>query len=295
MNFLSSPLNRTLLLAAFAVLIGLFGYIMMIQPALNNLSQSQARLQQDQQNYADLKRVADQKPVYLALTQRIQTRLKSTERTADPRAYIPSYLKQIEKLAQGDGLMVTSVTPQATPSPSPSPSAGGSPNPQALRGIAPINAAANAAGGANAQAQTTNGVAAATGATPIPGAPPPPPSGVARNGGAGPLQTGSTTSARANAIAYLNTSFVLVPMNLELSGTYAQLQKFLKDLNGFPKLIGVGNVTLTPGTRHAVGETPTLNIILPVIAYRLTAASAGTIAPMPLVSPNPSGVGGNGG
>lgn len=293
MNFLSSPLNRTLLLAALAILIGLFGYIMLVQPALNNFNQSSLRLQTDQQQYSDLKRVADQKPVYLALTRRIQSRLKNVEQTADARAYIPSYLKQIENLAKQDGLQVTSVTPQATPSPSPAPSgAPASPNPQSLN-VGPIQSATKAAGSEALQTQATNNVATATGATPIPGAPPPP--GVSRSGGAGPLQSAATTSARANAIAYLNTSFALVPINLELSGTYSQLQTFLRHLNTFPKLIGVGNLTMTPGARHAVGETPTLSITLPIIAYRLSPGGAGALPPSPLASPNPSGVGRNGG
>ncbi len=72
-----------------------------------------------------------------------------------------------------------------------------------------------------------------------------------------------------NAKVYLSQSFETVPINMELSGTYTDLQKFLRDLNKFPKLIGVGSVTLT-STHGAVGETPKLHIVLPIAAYRLS-------------------------
>jgi len=295
MTFLSNPLNRVLLLVAVGVILGLFMYFTFIQPAVTQYSESQARLAQDQQTYSDLKRVADQKPVYVALTTQIQSRLRGVELTADPRAYVPSYLKQIENLAKADGLQVTSVTPQATPSPSPGPSGapapGGTPNPQSLTQIAPIGAAVRAAGASNAVTAQTNSVATATGATPIPGQPGAQASAAPRRGGA--LQNNATSSARANAIAYLNQSFSQVPINMELSGTYMQLKQFLRDLQKFPKLIGVGSVTLTPGTHQGVGETPTLNIILPIVAYRLSPSqAAGAPMPGPLASPAPGGNGG---
>jgi len=280
MSFLASPLNRALLIGVVMVIIGVFAYFSVVEPKLNQYAQSQAQLEQDQKTYTDLKRVADQKPTYIALTKQIQSRLTGVELTADPRAYIPSYLKQIENLAAQDGLQVTAVTPQATPSPSPTPSAapgalpGASPGPGALKNVPGISNAVAAAGGSNAQTQTTNGVAAQTGATPIPGAAQPAPNASPGAGGPGPLQNQPSTSARANAIAYLNQSFSQVPINMELSGTYSQLQKFLRDLNKFPKLIGVGDVTLAPGGHQAVGETPTLNIILPIIAYRLSPSAA---------------------
>jgi len=296
MTFLSSPLNRALLIAALIVVIGLLAFFTIVQPLQQQYSASQARLAQDQQSYSDLKRVADQKPQYLALTKQIQTRLAGVELTADPRVYIPSYLKQIEDLAKKDGLQVTAVTPQAPPTPAP----GSSPTPGPIAtvnpnisAIAPINSARAAAGSANAQANTTNGVATATGATPIPGASAPAGTQPA-NTSNGKLGSSAPSTARANAIAYLNQSFTQVPINMELAGTYAQIETCLNDLNKFPKLIGVGNVTLSTATHAGVGETPTLTITLPIVAYRLS-PTQGTLPP-----PAPAGSGsrtatGNGG
>ena len=296
MTFLSSPLNRALLIAALIIVIGLLAFFTIVQPLQQQYNASQARLAQDQQSYSDLKRVADQKPQYLALTKQIQTRLAGVELTADPRVYIPSYLKQIEDLAKKDGLQVTAVTPQAPPTPAP----GSSPTPGPIAtvnpnisAVAPINSARAAAGAANAQANTTNGVATATGATPLPGANAP--AGTQPvNTANGKVGSSAPSSARANAIAYLNQSFTQVPINMELAGTYAQLETFLTDLNKFPKLIGVGNVTLAPSTHAGVGETPTLTITLPITAYRLS-PTQGTVPP-----PAPPGTGagtatGNGG
>jgi len=288
MTFLSSPLNRALLIAALIVVIGLIAFFTIVQPLQQQYSASQARLAQDQQTYADLKRVADQKPQYLALTKQIQTRLAGVELTADPRVYIPSYLKQIEDLAKRDGLAVTAVTPQAPPTPAP----GSSPTPGPIAtvnpnisAIAPINSARAAAGSSNAQANTTNGVATATGATPIPGSNAP--AGTQPvNGANGKLGVSAPSSARQNAIAYLNQSFTQVPISMELAGTYAQLERFLTDLNKFPKLIGVGNVSLAPSIHVGVGETPTLTITLPIVAYRLS-PTQGTVPP-----PAPPGTGG---
>ena len=290
MTFLSNPLNRALLMVAVIVAIGLIAFFWIVQPTQNQYAQSQARLAQDQQTYSDLKRVADQKPQYLALTKQIQQRLAGVELTADPRVYIPSYLKQIEKLATDDGLQVTSVTPQAPPTPAP----GSSPTPGPIAtvnpnisAVAPINSARAAAGAANSQANTTNGVATATGATPIPG--PNAPAGTQpANSASGKLGTSAPSSARANAIAYLNQSFTQVPINMEFAGTYSELEKFLVDLNKFPKLIGVGNVTLAPSLHVGVGETPTLTITLPIVAYRLS-PTQGTVPP-----PAPPGTGGPG-
>lgn len=290
MTFLSSPLNRALLMAAVIIAIGLIAFFWIVQPTQNQYTQSQARLAQDVQTYSDLKRVADQKPQYLALTKQIQQRLAGVELTADPRVYIPSYLKQIEDLAKKDGLQVTSVTPQAPPTPAP----GSSPTPGpiatvpgSISAVAPINSARAAAGQSNIQTGTTNGVATATGATPIPGANPPPGTQPAPSA-TGRLGTSAPSSARANAIAYLNQSFTQVPINMEFAGTYAQLEKFLVDLNKFPKLIGVGNVTLAPSLHVNVGETPTLTITLPIVAYRLS-PTQGTVPP-----PAPPGTGGPG-
>jgi Tfp pilus assembly protein PilO len=280
MNFLANPLNRALIIGAVAVVIAVFAYFSFVQPAVAQYNASAARLQQDEQTYDDLKRVADQKPTYLALTKQIQSRLTGVELTADPRAYIPSYLKQIENLAQADGLQVTSVTPQATPAPSPGPSgapaAGTSTVPSAVSNIAPIAAAQRAAGGSNAQTQVTNNVATATGATPIPGQAQAPAGQAGMTRG---VPAAGATSARANALVYLSQSFSQVPINMELSGTYTQFEKFLRDLNKFPKLIGVGNATLTPGTNAGVGESPTLTIVLPIVAYRLSPGASGTMPP----------------
>lgn len=298
MNFFASSLNRILVVGVVAVIIALVGYIWWIQPAVNQYNQAKARYDQDVQSYSDLKKVADQKPLYLALTKQIQSRLAGVELTADARAYIPSYLKQIENLAKQDGLQVTSVTPQAVPSPTPGASAapGSTPGPQSVN-VGPINSAVKAAGSQNAQTQVTNGVATATGATPIPGQPAPQPSGSPPPGGTPPLGAPAATSPRANAIAYLSRSFTQVPVNMEFSGTYSQLQKFLRDLNKFPKLISVGNVTLTPGAHSAVGQTPTLNIVLPIIAWRLSPSSGGAAPPPPPLrgGTNSTGVGRNGG
>jgi Tfp pilus assembly protein PilO len=294
MNFLSNPINRAILIGAVAVLIALFSYFSIVQPKLTQYNDSKARLAQDQQQYADLERVAEEKPQYIALIQQIQLRLKGTELTADPRAYIPSYLKQVEKLATDDGLQVTAVTPQATPSPSPGPSASpAAANPQALTNIAPIGAASRAAAGASGQAFQANQVATATGATPIPGQPPPAGTAASTGPNGVPLRSGNApTSARQNAIAYLNQSFTDVPINMELSGTYDQFEKFLRDLNKFPKLVGVGNASMTPGGQTVAGVTPPLNIVLPITAYRLSAGSAQTQSG-PL--PGAAGSTGNGG
>jgi len=296
MTFLSSSLNRALIMAAVIIIIALVAFFMVVQPKQQQYTESQQRLAQDVQSYNDLKRVADQKPQYLALTKQIQTRLAGVELTADPRVYIPAYLKQIEELAKKDGLQVTAVTPQAPPTPAP----GSSPTPGpiatvpgSVSGFAPINSARAAAGSANAQANTTNGVATATGATPIPG-PNPPPGTQPANTASGKVGASAPSSARENAIAYLNQSFTQVPINMEFAGTYAQLETFLTDLNKFPKLIGVGNVTLAPSTHAGVGETPTLTITMPIVAYRLS-PTQGTVPP-----PAPPGTGartptGNGG
>jgi Tfp pilus assembly protein PilO len=297
MNFLANPLNRVLLIVGVGILIAVFAYFTVIQPALTQYSDSLQRLGQDQQNYTSLERVAQQKPVYLALTKQIQSRLAHVELTADPRAYIPSYLKQIEDLAKQDGLQVTAVTPQSTPQPSPAPgssAAPSGPNPQALSRIAPIASAERAAGQADLQAATTNNVAAQTGATPIAGVATPIPGSHGANVAAMQRNGAVPSSARANAIAYLNQSFTAVPINMELSGTFAQLKTFLRDLNKFPKLIGVGSIQITPATQAGVGETPDLNVVLPITAYRLSpGGDEGTM--MPSGAAGSSGAAGNGG
>lgn len=296
MTFLSSPLNRALLIAALIIVIGLLAFFFPggIQSAQNQYDAAQQRLTQDQQTYADLKRVADQKPQYLALTKQIQTRLQGVELTADPRVYIPSYLKQIEDLAKKDGLQVTAVTPQAAPAPSPGASATPGPiatvNPN-ISAVAPINSARAAAGASNAQTNTTNGVATATGATPIPGVNPPPGTQPATTA-TGRVGASAPSSARENAIAYLNQSFTQVPINMELAGTYSQIETFLRDLNKFPKLIGVGNVTLSPSAHAGVDQTPTLTITLPIVAYRLSPSQNTSLPPPAPAGPAATGNGG---
>jgi Tfp pilus assembly protein PilO len=285
MNFQLTPLNRNLIVAAVVLVIAFVGYFSMYQPKHNELVADQTKLTQLQQNYADLKRVADQKPQYLALEQQIRSRLAGVELTADNRAYIPSYLKQIEDLAKRDGLTVTAVVPQPLPTPSGAPNASASAapasGPASLTKIGPIGAAVNAAGGASMQAAQTSGVASAVGAagTPAPGVAP---------GTSGSPATSATPSARQNAIVYVNESFQQVPVNMELIGTYTQLQQFLRDLNRFPKLIGVSSVTLSPSSATIVGDTPELHITLPITAYRLTAGQP--VAPP--VTPPAAGSGG---
>jgi hypothetical protein len=223
-----------------------------------------------QSQYNDLKRVADQKPLYLALIRQVQARLTGVELSADPRAYVPSYLKQIEDLAKRDGLVVTAVVPQATATPAagaqPAPAAVPTVNP-VIQGAVGVNAVSKAAGArnaANAVAQNENtqmaqGAGASAGASPAPGKPV-----VGTN-----VKAAAATSPRVNAQVYLSQSFEEVPINMELSGTYNELQKFLRDLNKFPKLLGLGSVTLT--SQHAsIGETPKLHIVLPIVAYRLS-------------------------
>jgi Tfp pilus assembly protein PilO len=290
MNFQLTPLNRNLIIAAVVLVIAFVGYFSMYQPKHNELVADQTKLSQLQQNYADLKRVADQKPQYLALEQQIRSRLAGVELTADNRAYIPSYLKQIEDLAQHDGLTVTAVVPQPLPTPSGAPAAAApaSSGPPGS-GIAPLNAAKNAMLGASGQAAQVSNTAAAVGeagpqgqpqnGTPAPGTVP---------GSLTKPVTSATPSARENAIVYVNESFQQVPVNMELIGTYTQLQQFLRDLNRFPKLIGVSSVTLSPSSAALAGDTPELHITLPITAYRLTAGQP--VAPP--VTPPAAGSGG---
>jgi Tfp pilus assembly protein PilO len=288
MSFQLSPLYRNLIITVIVLVIAFVGYYSMYQPKHNELVADQAKLASLQQNYDDLKRVADQKPQYLALEQQIRTRLAGVELTSDNRSYIPSYLKQIEDLAKRDGLAVTSVVPQ----PLPTPAGGTTTTPVApgtgtssLSKIPVINSAVNAAGGASMQAAKTSDVAAATGEAG--------PQGQPQNGTPAPTANGAganavpaanaTPSARQNAIVYVNQSFQQVPVNMELVGTFTQLQKFLRDLNKFPKLIGVSSVTLSPVFSPPAGDTPSLRITLPITAYRLTAGQP--VAPQPVASP----------
>lgn len=277
MNFQMNAMMRNLIVTGVILVIAFVAYFALVQPKLAQIAASERQLADLKQQFEDLKRVADQKPAYLALTKQIQQRLTGVELTADPRAYVPTYLKQVEDLARRDGLVVTSVAPQPLPSPSASP--GSSPNPRAAENV-PIagqvlKAGEKAAGTQNAVTQATNAVVG-------PGAPAP--GGPAPNPGASPgrmtksekpaTSRGTKPSTpRENAIAYVNQSFTQVPINMELEGTYNQFQRFLRDLNKFPKLLGVGNVTLVPTGNARVGETPQLKITMPIVAYRLSAGA----------------------
>ncbi|HXW51440.1 MAG TPA: type 4a pilus biogenesis protein PilO [Candidatus Acidoferrales bacterium] len=280
MNQQQNNTNRWLIVLGVLAVVAIGAYFMIIQPKLTQVQASQQQLTSLQSQYQSLKAVADQKPLYLNLIKQVQSRLTGVELTADPRAYIPSYLKQIEELATRDGLVVTAVVPQPLPTASGSPTPGPVPTGAAALQNAPIigqtlTKAGHALNSSNIQAQSENAQMPnqqMTGATPVPGA----------SGGPGPqVKAGATTSPRVNAIVYLNQSFQQVPIDMELSGNYVDLQKFLRDLNKFPKLIGVGDVTMT--SEHAdVGVTPKLHIVLPIIAYRLT---AGQPQPMPTAAP----------
>jgi Tfp pilus assembly protein PilO len=90
---------------------------------------------------------------------------------------------------------------------------------------------------------------------------------------------------RAAAIAYLTQSFQQVPVSMEFDGRYESLERFLRDLAKFQKLIGVGDLTVAPAGAVGVGVSPRLKITLPIIAYRL---SPNAPAPGPLVLPSAS-------
>ncbi len=289
MNQQESNLNRILIVVGVLALVAIGAYFMIVQPKLQQVAQSRAQLDSLQAQYNDLKRVADQKPLYLALIRQVQSRLTGVELTADPRAYIPSYLKQIEDLAKRDGLVVTAVVPQATATPA----AGAAPAPATVATVAPaiqgavginqVSAAAGTRNEANAQAQAEN-AQMPQGQTPSAGGGKPGP--VASGGPGATAKAQATTSPRVNAEVYLSQSFEQVPINMEFSGTYTDLQKFLRDLNKFPKLLGVGSVTLT--SQHAsIGETPKLHIVLPITAYRLSPTG-----PQPVATPPPGAANG---
>ncbi len=292
MNQQESNLNRILIVVGVLALVALGAYFMVVQPKLQQVAQSRAQLDSLQAQYSDLKRVADQKPLYLALIRQVQSRLTGVELTADPRAYIPSYLKQIEDLAKRDGLVVTAVVPQAVATPE----GGATPAPAAVATVAPaiqgavginqVSAAEGTRNAANAQAQAENTqMPSAGGAPPAAGGKPGAPAPAAGQPGS-QVRSAATPSPRINAQVYLSQSFEQVPINMEFSGTYTDLQKFLRDLNKFPKLLGVGSVTLT--SSHAgVGETPKLHIVLPITAYRLSPTG-----PQPVASPPPGAANG---
>lgn len=272
MNILSNPLYRGMIIAGLALLLLLIGYVAVFQPKQNEIDVSERQLESLRAQLADLKRVAAQKPQYLALTRQIQQRLTGVELTADTRSYIPTYLKQIEDLAKRDGLTVTAVTPVlATPSPTPSGGAAASPNPNAVASAVPVlGAAANAARGASANAYAANDVGAVTSGTTQtgPSAAPgqnPPAFGVQSS----PVPAPIVNNPRLNAITYVEQSFTQVPVNMEMEGTFADFERFLRDLNKFPKLIGVGNATINATNQSAVGVTQKLKIVLPLSAYRL--------------------------
>lgn len=289
-----SPTNRNLIVAGVIVFIALLAWFLIIQPKRQQEAATRDQIASLQAQYDNLKRVADQKPLYLALTKQVRQRLTGVELTADPRAYIPSYLKQIEDLAKRDGLNVALVAPQATPSPTPGPSVapGATPNAQAVANApvigGPIRSAARVAGSEGQANQTTSQAQSQTFA----GAPTPIPGGPAGQASFAPARPGESpkpqapASARQKAIAYLNQSFTQVPLNMEFDGTYNDLQRFLRDLNKFPKLLGVGDLTLAPGNA-GVGSIPRLRITLPITAYRLSPNAPAQ--PAPVQSPGTRG------
>lgn len=284
MNIQLSTLNRILIVGGLFVVILLLGFFFVIQPKKNQEIATRAQIAELQTQFDDLKRVADQKPLYLAFTDQIRQRLKGVEITADPRLYIPSFLKQVEDLAGKDGLYVTIVTPQATPSPSPEPSGAPSPGPVKPPNIPVVGGVANqVARGVGAQnavsAQTNQTIQAAvpSGATPVPGSP----------AAGAPAANGEETPAREAALAYLAQSFTQVPFNMEFDGRYESLERFLRDLAKFQKLIGVGDLTIAPGSgAPIVGSSPRLKITLPIVAYRLS-PNAPAAGPLVLPSPTP--------
>ena len=277
-----STLNRILIVGGLFLIIALLGYFFIIQPKKNQEDATRAEIADLQAQYEELKRVADQKPLYLAFTQAVRARLTGVEVTAQPKTYIPSYLKQIEDLAKRDGLDVVSVAPAATPVPSPGPSAtpagGITRPPQAIQNLVPSGI--KAAG----VEERTSGVPGVTGTS----APPKPGASPAPSGKPQGLPAGAAaTTPRAAALAYLNQSFTQVPVNMELSGRYDQFEKFLRDLAKFPKLIGVGDVTLSTQAQN-VGVSPRLKIVMPITAYRLSPNAP----PGPVATPAPVRPGG---
>ena len=286
-----SDRSRNLLLVGIFLLILVVFYFIVYQPRHTQITSSRTHIEQQDQSLKDLQRVASQKPIYLALTKQIRSRLRGVELTADPRKYVPSYLKQVENLAKADGLVVTSVVPQPIPSPSASPAAGGTPNPSAIQNApiigAPIRGAATVAGGEGAAAVSATQPSASPASAPGPAVPAPaaPVPGAAPGGVAAPAP--GPVTPREKAVAYVTQSFAQVPVNMELQGTFANVRKFLKDLNKFPKLVGVGDVTLAQVGSATVGETPLLRITLPIIAYRLSPVSPAAPAPAPGATPSP--------
>jgi Tfp pilus assembly protein PilO len=281
MNIQLNTLNRILIVGGLFLVIAVLGFFFLVQPKKQQETQTRAQIADLQTQYDALKRVADQKPLYLAFTDQIRQRLKGVEVTADPRLYVPSYLKQIESLAAQDGLTVTSVTPQATPAPSPSPSGSPSagtvqaPNVPLVGGVA-SNLARGVAGGTSGLAPAGTSAAAGpprAGATPIPG---------------GPVTAAGAEAnpARAAAIAYLNQSFTQVPIAMEFDGHYDAVERFLRDLAKFQKLIGVGDVTMSSISSNDVGVSPHLKITMPIVAYRLS-PNAPVSGPLVLPSPTP--------
>jgi Tfp pilus assembly protein PilO len=288
MNIQLSALNRILILGGIFVIISLLAFFFVFQPKRQQENLTRAQIADLQQRYDQLKKIADQKPLYLALTDQIRQRLKGVEVTADPRTYIPSYLKQIEDLAAQDGLLVTSVAPQATAPPSPSPSASPGASVRTPNLPGPISAPAghitNALGAQNAQS-AQNGESG----QPSPAAP-----GAAAPAQGGPPGTNPAGvqpgTPRAAALAYLNQSFTQVPIAMSLDGRYESFVRFLRDLNKFQKLIGVGDVTLASGGGEAAAAR--LKITLPITAYRLSPnapPSGPLVTGTPAPKPTPGG------
>ncbi len=283
--------NRNLIVAGIIVFIALLAWFFVVQPKRQQEAATLEAIAALQTQYDSLKQVADQKPLYLALQERFSQRLTAVEPVADSRVFVPSYLKQIEDQAKRDGLNVMLVTPLATPAPSPSPSAspGVNAGAQSVANAVPaIGAAARVAGAesaANIQAAQSAGAP-----TPAPGASGPAASGGGAATGAS-LKAAGPVTARQKAIAYLLGTRTPVPINMEFDGTYNDLQRFLRDLNKFPKLLFVGDVTLAPSSNTGVGAVPRLHITLPVVLYRQSGPNTSR-QPAPGATPAPGTQGG---
>jgi hypothetical protein len=67
MNQQEPNLNRIFIVVGVLALVAIGAYFMVVQPKLQQVAQSQAQLDSLKSQYNDLKQVADQKPLYLAL------------------------------------------------------------------------------------------------------------------------------------------------------------------------------------------------------------------------------------
>ena len=124
-----STLNRILIVSGVLVIASIGLFFIVFQPKQNASSASRAQTRRSRSRNTTRPQAQSRiKSHYTSrLIKQIRSRLDGVEVTADPRAYIPSYLKQIEDLATRDGLTVTAVVPQPLPTPSGSPPPGPAP------------------------------------------------------------------------------------------------------------------------------------------------------------------------